>query len=374
MCWEIGDLCIELLDEHRLSLGQIAQFTDYSRTRVSHFHLTARTFGRGQRRGYTFQDSLIARQIHKKLPRLNMTPLEIREVIVRMKNKTPAKVHAHFVRLLTEKERNQHLALAGRPLTEGGGLINQCHRADWRDIIPQLPDQSVQLFLCDPPFAISKGYLSNLAATNALRIDCDYGLTEQEALEVTLPLFELCLSKLCSDGVLLLFQGGGKPDRLEVLQKAQDWGWACHYALTWNKGAMSAGNFQKPYLIWSERILVFGRSGEKLKKHQNGSPSSDILRFQPETRHATQRMHAGKLAYRDCHMFQKPPKLMEFLTQHHSLPGDLVVEPFGCSGSGVIAAAKLNRKWVYVESNHENYLWGSQRVRKALSEISVQAG
>lgn len=80
------------------------------------------------------------------------------------------------------------------------------------------------------------------------------------------------------------------------------------------------------------------------------------------------------MPYGDYHMFQKPPELMEFLVQHHSFPGDLVVEPYGCSGSGAIASAKLNRRWVYVESNEENYLWGSQRVMKAVSEGSVKAG
>ena len=52
----------------------------------------------------------------------------------------------------------------------------------------------------------------------------------------------------------------------------------------------------------------------------------------------------------------------------------MVVEPFGCSGSGVIAASKLNRQWVYIESNEENYRWGSNRVFKSESELSVQTG
>ena len=85
-------------------------------------------------------------------------------------------------------------------------------------------------------------------------------------------------------------------------------------------------------------------------------------------------MHSGTMEYKNYHMFQKPPELLEFLVQHHSFPGDLVVEPFGCSGSGVIAASKLNRQWVYVESNKENYSWGSQRVMKAISKMTLQAG
>ena len=38
-CWLIGDRCIDLLDNEGLSLGQIANLTNYSKTRISHFHL-----------------------------------------------------------------------------------------------------------------------------------------------------------------------------------------------------------------------------------------------------------------------------------------------------------------------------------------------
>ena len=373
-CWEIGDLCIELLDKYRLSLGQIAEFTDYSRTRISHFHLTARTFPPIHRRSYNFQDSLTARQIHNRLPRLNMTPIEIRKVIVKLRNKTPAQVRAYFIKLLTEREMNQSLAQSAKVRTIGNALINNCHHADWREIIPKLPDKSVQLFICDPPFSSTTGYISKRSETNALRVDCDYGATEEQAMSVTLPLFELCLPKLTREGVLLLFQGGGKSDRIEVLEKADDCGWECLYALTWDKGHLSVGNFQNPYLICSERILVFCRKGIKLKKFQNGIPHSDVLAFPTETQRATKRMHAGKIGYGDHHMFQKPPELMEFLIRHHSFPGDLVVTPFGCSGAGAIASARLNRRWVYVESNKKNFLWGSNRVLKAVSALSVQAG
>ena len=99
-----------------------------------------------------------------------------------------------------------------------------------------------------------------------------------------------------------------------------------------------------------------------------------VLHFPTETKCVSIKMHSGKMGYGDYHIFQKPAALMEFLIKHHSFAGDLVVEPFGCSGSGCIAASKLNRQWVYVESNLNNYLWGSQRVMKAIAEQSVQAG
>jgi len=197
---------------------------------------------------------------------------------------------------------------------------------------------------------------------------------QEEALSVTLPLFELCVPKLAPEGILLLFQGGGKCDRIEVLQKARECGWECVQGLIWNKGSVSVGNHMNPYNICSERILVFCRKGVKLKKYQNGKPHSDILDFSTQTSHVTKRMNVGKMQYGGYHMFQKPPELFEFLIRHHSYPGDLVVTPFGCSGSGALSAHELGRQWVYVESNKQNFSYGSQRLLKAVEESTMRAG
>ena len=101
---------------------------------------------------------------------------------------------------------------------------------------------------------------------------------------------------------------------------------------------------------------------------------SDVLDFQTETQAATVRMDYGKIKMGDHHIFQKPVKLMEFLIKQHSFESELVCTPFGCSGSGVIAAARLNRKWMYIESNEDNYIWARQRIKETISELSTQAG
>lgn len=378
-CWDIGDLCIELLDRDRLALGDIAHATGYSRTRISHFHLTCRLFSPDERKGYTFQDSLTARQIHISLPRLAMTPVQIRDEICKLKNKTVRQVREHFVDILVKKEMARTVADSLIAPDSGVGLINNCHHSDWRKIIPKLPDQSVHLFICDPPFAQHKikgkrGYVSSRAATNGMRNDSDYNLCEEEALSVTLPLFELCLPKLAPGGMLLLFQAGGRPDRIEVLQKAKECGWDCAYGLTWKKGELSVSNMQNPYRVCTERILLFCGNENKLTKCQNGLPHSDILDFPTETPTVTNKMNTGQMAYADYHMFQKPPALMEFLIQQHSHPGNLVVEAFGCSGSGCIAAARHNRRWIYIESNKANFIWGNQRILNAVKTLTSSVG
>ena len=106
-CWEIGDICVDLMDKHRLSLKDIALATNYTKARISHLHLTARTYPPSKREGYTFEDSLTARQIWLRLPRLNMSPIAIRRKVAKMKNKRPSQVKGYFVQILMKKEMSQ---------------------------------------------------------------------------------------------------------------------------------------------------------------------------------------------------------------------------------------------------------------------------
>ena len=159
-----------------------------------------------------------------------------------------------------------------------------------------------------------------------------------------------------------------------MLTEAASLGWACLYGLTWLKGACVPSDCACPYAPASERILVFVRAGDCLEWHESNLSRSDVLSFPSATRGATSRMIRGEIPLEAIHMFQKPSSLCEFLIRKHSHRGDLVVEPFGCSGAFSIAAARLGRSWVYVESNRENFRWGQQRLHEAIARGSLMAG
>ena len=172
-------------------------------------------------------------------------------------------------------------------------------------------------------------------------------------------------------GCLLLFQSGGKSDRPEVLQAAMTNGWRCVHALTWTKSTEAPTNGTSPYMATSERILVFTRNGDRLHTYEHGLSRSDILTYSAITKSATVKMDAGVWDYNSVHMFQKPSALCDFLVRKHTRPGDLVVEPFGCSGSGCVSAAELNRNWIYIESNDRNFRWGQERLERAVANQAV---
>lgn len=365
-CWRIGDLVADLVSHHRLRLGQIAKRAGYSKARLSEFHLTARTFSNDQRNEGNFHDALMARRIWKMLPRLSMTPAAIRSDITKLRGKRPRQIRAYFVKKLLEKEKRAALTNGTQVEAQTNYLINIAHHSDWRSVVPRLPDGSVKLFLCDPPFGGYSwrehgGYTSGRADTNCLRDEADNN-TENAALAVTLPLFEECLPKLAAGGCLLLLQPGGKPDRPEILMEASKCGWECLYGLTWLKSTYTPSDCAYPYVPSSERILVFVRQGDRLEWHEAGLSRSDVLEFPSVIIGATMKMLKGDIPLRTYHMFQMPDDLCEFLIRKHTHPGDLTVEPFGCSGAFSIAAAKLERRWVYIESNEANYRWGSERL------------
>jgi site-specific DNA-methyltransferase (adenine-specific) len=361
---------VELIDRHRLRLTQISTKVGYSKARLSELHLTARAFPTDQRSEGSFYDALMARSIYKRLPRLDM-PLEmVKQEITKMVGKRPSQIKAHFINLLIEKDRQDTLDKAEQ-FPSRNNLINSTHHADWRSIVPLLPDDSVKFFLCDPPFGgygwhPSGGYISSRADTSGMRCESDNN-TDQDALDATLALFKLCLPKMTTGGCLLLFQPGGKPDRPEILLEAQQQGWSCQYGLVWNKMQSLPSDCSYPYAPSSERILIFTKADEQIEWHQNHLSRMDVLDFKSITLQATHKMERGELPFKSIHMFQKPNELCEFLIRKHTHPGDLVVEPFGCSGTGCIAAAGLNRNWLYIESNESNYRWGRSRIEESLA-------
>jgi len=67
---------------------------------------------------------------------------------------------------------------------------------------------------------------------------------------------------------------------------------------------------------------------------------------------------------------------MKHLIGKHTHPGELVIEPFGGSGSGSAcrAAAELGRHWVYCETNAGAFDLGSVNIANTIAGLKTLAG
>jgi site-specific DNA-methyltransferase (adenine-specific) len=72
------------------------------------------------------------------------------------------------------------------------------------------------------------------------------------------------------------------------------------------------------------------------------------------------------------HPTQKPEKLLAKLILASSNPGDLILDPFGGSGTTAVTAQKLDRRFTAVELNEEYCLWALARLARARQNKSIQ--
>lgn len=72
------------------------------------------------------------------------------------------------------------------------------------------------------------------------------------------------------------------------------------------------------------------------------------------------------------HPTQKPEKLLAKLILASSRPGDLVFDPFAGSGSTLVAARKLGRRWLGVERNPDYAALAAKRLRLAAADPRIQ--
>ena len=308
-----------------------------------------------------------------------MSLIEIRSEVKSRRITRIADAKAHFVQRLLSQQQNEALINGVAAETRAWQLINAAHRSDYRDVIPRLPNGSVKLFIADPPFGgyswrTHGGYASGMSDTSGFRYDCDNNATD-EAMAVTIDLFRTCKPKIAEGGILLLFQAGGRPDHPEILAAASEHGWECRHALTWHKtNAVNPCHLSEPYGISTERILLFCRTGDRIQWHERDLSRSDVLTFETETKTAHHQMQRGERDFGDMFVYQKPIELLELLVRKHTFQGELVVEPFGGSGSAVIAAAQLGRRWVYCESNAATYSWAAPRIERMLADQATAAG
>ena len=212
---------------------------------------------------------------------------------------------------------------------DGSGVI---YCADCMDILPKIPEKSIDLVLTDPPYGLN--YQSNRgAATGNLKDKIENDKIE-DWLELAQKLFSLLeiISAIDSEWYVFCGGGGGEP----VL---------AHLWLLLNKLKIAK---VKNLLIWDKMYPGMGwdwrfqyetifqlQIGRGLNNNMDGSNRVNILKCRniiPQ---------AGE------HPTEKPVNLIKQL----AIPklSNLILDPFLGSGTTAVAAKQLGRKYIGIE-------------------------
>ena len=210
-------------------------------------------------------------------------------------------------------------------------------QGDCMEQLIRIPDNSVDLILCDPPYGID--YQSAWRIDKAKRKDKIVGDKEtQTAFIVHLPRI------VKNTGAVMIFT------RWDVQQKVIDRmtaaGMKPRNVLIWDKVAHSMGDLRRAYGSRYESIVFWSAPGFAFT---SGRPT-DILRFA--------RVPAAKLV----HPNEKPIELLRELIGRCTNEGDTVLDCYMGSGSTGVAAESLHRNFIGIEIDGKYYDIAKRRI------------
>lgn len=259
--------------------------------------------------------------------------------------------------------------MTSKELSEGLGVQLFC--GDCFDILPKIPDQSIDCIIIDPPFNITA------ASWDQEAVDLERLWKEFERIV-----------KL--DRAICVFSNQPFTSRLVVSNPRNyryDWLWNKHIPRNF-------ANAKRMPMTKHETISVFSYGSkypryfpqmverEKPVKYKNYSKRKDssyiINRQKDETpRVSTHRYpdsiieglweaNAGKL-----HPNSKPVSLMEYLINTYTEPGEVVLDCFAGAMPVAVACLKQGRGVVSIERDPEYFEIGKKRIEECLMSLDL---
>jgi DNA modification methylase len=230
----------------------------------------------------------------------------------------------------------------------GGFETGRVYQGDCRELMRQLPDDSVPMIWTDPPYGHShndgdlihnweKAFGGNVppegAEARPILMD-----SREEADAVVQGMLEEASRVLTRDCCCCCCGGGGGPHptfarySLWLDRKPLQF----FHAVVWDKGGLGMGlRYRRNY----EFVLVAHRRGGKLKWHceSKGRETANVVRL-------------GRIIpLRHNHPTEKPVELVKHFLRLHTVPGDLILDPFSGSGTTGVAAVALGREFLGFE-------------------------
>lgn len=223
-----------------------------------------------------------------------------------------------------------------------------------------LPKQSVDLVLTDPPYIISRA--SGMQALkdsgtpdetfgNKYAIQTDYGTWDSEfTLDVLESYIEEFARVLRRGGSAIIFFDIWKLESLT--HRLTTHGFKQHRFLEWIKTNPVPINANATYLSNAREVAICAVKGGNSTFHaryHNGVYQYPI--------------YQGQRGIDRIHPTQKSLPLFQELLRVHSNPNDLIVDPFGGSGTTYIAALLEQRRCLSTEAHSAYYEAAQARIR-----------
>ena len=281
--------------------------------------------------------SEFVKQLAKKqayaLPAIRSSGLEINDLIT------------DNLRVYTDYQRTKSTATAleTERLRKRQDTMNRIIQGDSRDVMKTWNHDKIKLILTDPPYgmAFQSNRRRRKESSDVLKGD------DENAMSLLKDVIKECLPYLDEDAHVLVFcDWKHEPEVRDLLE---DIGLEIRGVPVWVKENHSAGDLMHTFAPQHELIV------HAVKGNPIISPRlSDVF--------TVSRTHESE------HPTEKPVELLKQLINSCSSENDVVLDPFGGSGSTLIAGLKLHRDIYMIEIKEEYIQEAHRRLERLLDE------
>ena len=255
--------------------------------------------------------------------------------------------------------------------------LDRIYRTDVFDLLPEIPDGSVDLVICDGPYGVTGNSWDRVGNVQ----------------EFNLKLISIFSKKLRSGGALYLF---GKHDCIDFidyrpflnlksrivwyqpsrlaqgrLKYTNNYDVICYFVKGEKPRTFDLDAIRVPQLVELEHRLrcervpsvrdgKFGNTKFNGKGKNPGDVWGDIKQLTYRSRELVDR--------RALNTIQKPERLIERLVKASSAPGDVVLDPFAGVGTCAAVCQRLGRRFIAVEQDQAFALAANERLQAASRE------
>jgi len=241
--------------------------------------------------------------------------------------------------------------------------INKIHLGDCLELLKEIPSESIDLLITDPPYNISKlndnrdrSKLNSPIRRRESPLKYDFGewdnKTREEFMEFTKSWLIECCRVLKNGGTIISFFN--KEDISFLGWTAKDFGIRTRTILSWHK-TNPVPSFRKVNYLSACEFLWIGSKGDK----------AWTFNFKQQKEMHNFFQTANKSSYGETsHPTEKPLSLIKHLIEIHSKENDLVLDCFIGSGTTSSACKELKRNFIGIEKNPEYIDMANKRLQE----------
>ena len=255
-------------------------------------------------------------------------------------------------------------------------IIGDCElwHGDCREILPGLPDESIDIIWTDPPYghnnnngdlihAIERAVPSRMRRgingedvtnTEGRPIEND-GMDDMKAVVDAMLLEASRVLRRDSCCCCCCCGGGPSPTFAWLAQRMDQRGLSFFHAVIWDKMGLGMGwRYRRNY----EMVMIAHRKGGKLKweTKRKDAITGNVVRI-PKI-----------IPTQFDHPTPKPVALVDHFLMLHGKPGDTVLDPFMGRAPAGVAAVSQGMKYVGIELDREHFDIACHRIEQAVAQ------